>query len=353
MWHLEIASDKTLAEYTNLILKQIEDRIKDRRNNPHYKAWCDYLLPVNRDLKFEESILKKIITSEPDELFKLNHKIINLLLRKHPKGNKVTYDEKQLLGYIKEKRKKPGNADKQIIDKYDDLFKFLHDVFDYSIIKGKKAYQIALMKRVNTCTYCNRQYTLTIGVEEEESGEKKSKVKPQFDHWFAHEQYPLLGVSYYNLIPSCSVCNSAVKGSAHFTLNTHIHPYTTKNSNPDFTFMPILKYDEEMKKVRWGIKLKRKEGSKEDNTIKDLFLEEVYDQHGEMEVKDIMDFATKNNPTYLKTLFHNICDELKKDYTQAEVYRMLFGVDADVEKTLDRPFSKLKRDILKGEGIFV
>lgn len=352
MWHLEKTSEKTLAEYTSLILKQIEKRIEDRRSEQMYKAWCNYLLPEITTSKYDETILKEIITSEPKELFQLNHKIVNQLLSKWPKGNKVTYDEKQLIEYTKERRKKPENADKQIIDKYDDLFDFLIKVFDYSIIKGKKAYQIALMKRVNTCTYCNRQYTLTIGVMEK-SGEKKSKVKPQFDHWFAHEQYPLLGLSYYNLIPSCSVCNSAVKGSAHFTLDTHIHPYTTKDSNPDFTFRPILKYDEELDKVRWGVKMKREEGSKEDNTIKDLFLEEVYDQHGEMEVKDIMDFATKNNPTYLKTLFHNVCEELKKDYSQSDVYRMLFGVDADAEKTLDRPFSKLKRDILKGEGIVV
>ena len=178
-------------------------------------------------------------------------------------------------------------------------------------------------------------------------------MKPQFDHWFAHAQYPLLGLSFYNLIPSCSICNSSAKGTTTFSLDKHIHPYTTNDCNPDFQFIPVLKYDKEADEVKWSVKLKRSEKSKEDNTIKALFLDELYAEHGPLEVKDIMDFAIKNNPTYLKTLFNKVCEELKEDYSQSDVYRMLFGIEAELDKTLERPLTKLKRDILKLEGIIV
>lgn len=353
MWHLEKATSKPLERYCDLLLGLVQKRINARRTDARYGEWCAYLLPEISPSKYDTSKLKAILISEPKKLFDLNHQMVNDLLPLYPRGNATTYDEPQLLEYIAEKRKDTKNADAAIVAKYEQLFGFLEKVIDYSIVKGNRAYEIAMMKQVNTCTYCNRQYTITVGVSKGENGEKTSKVKPQFDHWFPHEHYPLLGLSFYNLIPSCSVCNSAVKGSTHFTLETHVNPYTTPNSEPDFKFRPVLKYDAEMGRVRWGVKIKRAEGSKEDNTIKDLFLEEVYDKHGELEVKDIMDFATENNPTYLKTLFNHVCAKLKKEYTQAEVYRMLFGVEPDVEKSLRRPFSKLKRDILETEGIKV
>lgn len=99
--------------------------------------------------------------------------------------------------------------------------------------------------------------------------------------------------------------------------------------------------------------LQREKLSKEDNTINALSLDQVYDQHGLLEVKDIMDFALKNNITYLKALFAEVCADLHANYSQADVYRMLFGIETDIDKTLNRPLSKLKRDILDGEGIKV
>lgn len=320
MWHLKKVSSKTLDRYAEMLMPIVEKHINDRRANANYAGWCAYLLPVVTARKYDNSLLKKILVSEPEDLYSLNRQIESDLHSLWSEGN---------------------------------LQAFLKEVFNYGIIKGKKSYEIAMMKQVNTCTYCNRQYTLTIGVSKKHNGTKTSKVRPQFDHWFAYEQYPLMGLSFYNLIPSCSVCNSSVKGTAQFDLGTHIHPYTSPNSNPNFKFRPVLKYDEKLKRVKWGVKIIRTDGSKEDNTINALMLEEIYDNHGELEVKDIMDFAIKNNPTYLKTLFKIVCKDLHKDYSQADVYRMLFGVEADVERTLNRPFSKLKRDVLEGEGIIV
>lgn len=322
MWHLEKPSRKNLDNYVGMVLPLIKKRINDRRKKGHFLVWCEYLLPTDDN----DQRIRDVLVAEPEQLVKLNKNYLSEMALLRPVGRR-RYTKKQLHNY-------------------------LLSVFDYNgIVRDERSYKIANLKKVNTCPYCNRTYTFTIG--QDKNGKKISKVKPQFDHWFAHAQFPLLGLSFYNLIPSCSICNSSVKGTATFRLDKHIHPYTTKDCNPNFQFVPVLKYDKDADEVRWSVKMNRTGESKENNTIKALFLDELYAEHGPLEVKDIMDFAIKNNPTYLRTLFYKVCEELKEDYSQTDVYRMLFGIEAEMDRTLERPLSKLKRDILKLEGIIV
>lgn len=360
MWHLIDPQQSELDDYVSWLIEGVKKRINERRSDPTYQEWCNYLLPIismHPQIVYDERLIKEILIAKPNKLFKLNTKHLNTLLqRKQPVisgrlGHTITYSERQLRHYILAKTKR-NRTPKQslVVQKYDSLFEFLLDVFDYGLIKEKIAYKVAKLKDVNTCTYCNRQYTFTIG-RKKTGGKTVSKIKPQFDHWFAHKQYPLLSLSFFNLIPCCSVCNSSVKGSIHYSLKTHVHPYLSSSFDPNFTFLSTLVYDQTHNKDRWSVILKRNAHSLEDETIKALCLDDVYDKHGELEVKDIMDFKLKNNPTYLRNLFATTCLDMTGVYTQADVYRMLFGVEADIDKTLNRPFSKLKRDILKAEGI--
>lgn len=359
MWHLERQKSNELNYYANLFLKRIIKRINKCRNNPKYVVWCDYLCPQN-GVDCDDSIIKEILISRPERLFSLNDKHLNGMLKKrqcavNPNGFQYTYSERQLRHHLKAKAKKIANRTPRevtLVERYEELFEFLLYVFEYDMIKGDLAYEVAKMKEVNTCTYCNRLYTFTVG-KSFARGITICKIRPQFDHWFAHKQYPMLSLSFYNLIPCCSVCNSSVKGSAHFSLKTHIHPYLSTTADPDFRFLPVLVYDEVKKDTRWSVILKCKSYGKEDNTIRDTALDVIYDRHGELEVKDIMDFAMKNNVTYLKDLFQKLCMDFQGAYSQSDIYRMLFGIEADIDHTLNRPFSKLKRDILKGEGIII
>ena len=75
---------------------------------------------------------------------------------------------------------------------------------------------------VKVCPYCNHSYTFTINSSKKE---KYNNIRPQFDHFFDKATYPYLALSFYNLIPSCSICNSSLKGSGKFKFTTHINPY--------------------------------------------------------------------------------------------------------------------------------
>lgn len=356
MWHLDDISSKDMKKFISWLKPSIVKNVNILRSDAKYKDWCDYLVPILSDGSFYTGLIEDILSAKPSRLFKLNHHHLNNMLKLMPVnryGFHDIYSEKILRRYLKAKAKKRRTPKQQsLVDRYETLQTFLLGVFDYALIKEDVAYNLSLLKGRNTCTYCNRQYTFTVG-KVVKNGKIVSKVRPQFDHWFAHQQYPLLGLSFYNLIPSCSVCNSSVKGSSHYSLKTHIHPYMTLDSNPSFNFVPTLEYLDTLHVSEWSVLLNRKRNSKEDRTITDLALDEIYEKHGPLEVKDIMDFEIKNNPTYLKTLFDKVCVDLGMKYSREDVFRMMFGVEADIEKTLDRPLSKLKRDVLEWLGIVV
>lgn len=45
------------------------------------------------------------------------------------------------------------------------------------------------------------------------------------DHYYDKGKYPYLALSFYNLIPSCNICNSKFKTTIDFKEIPHLHPY--------------------------------------------------------------------------------------------------------------------------------
>ena len=83
---------------------------------------------------------------------------------------------------------------------------------------GRFAYAYTEKLDVNVCLYCNRQYTYTLYTQD-------GKCRPTLDHFLDKGTYPYFSLSFYNLIPSCYVCNSSLKNQQAFTLDTHLHPF--------------------------------------------------------------------------------------------------------------------------------
>jgi hypothetical protein len=70
------------------------------------------------------------------------------------------------------------------------------------------------------CPYCNRQYIHTVRAEGNKTG-----VRAELDHFYAKSIYPFLAVSFANLVPSCTICNSRRKRDRDFYAEPHLHPY--------------------------------------------------------------------------------------------------------------------------------
>lgn len=331
MWKLSI--DETLEkEYRDKMITRLVKRIQlwngksksETGATLQYKTFRSKLLPDwEKDKPKKTGYLEMLLIAKPKEAYDLNNKLMKKYID--------NYCENDLT-----KRMLPA--------KYRKRLPVLERIFDYDgqISESKHtSYWLAEMIGHNTCTYCNRQYTFT--VTGKNNGERITR--PAFDHWFPKSLFPLLSLNIYNLIPSCTICNSGAKGDTIFTLGKHIHPYTQVDDDPGFKFVPQVSSD-----GSWHVILDRDAviNPAVDNTIKAFALDRIYDMHGPLEVTEMMEFAQAYNENYLQSIYQKLKQDLgMAGYGQDEIYRMLFGTESIPEKYLDRPLSKMKHDILE------
>ena len=227
-----------------------------------------------------------------------------------------------------------------------DIEKGIRYVFDYKwfIDRNTKsrynAYDLAHDIDINTCIYCNRNYTNTVITRK-----KEKLIRPQFDHYFDKDTYPLLALSFFNLIPCCSICNSTIKHKKAFLLSSHIHPYID-NSLDKFHFS--YKYSSRTKN---GIEIKIKStylSAKVKKTLEDLKIEEIYNAHTD-EVFDLIKTRQAYSDRYLNILVSTVLKGI--NISKEEIYRLTFGTYFNEKDFIKRPFSKLKKDILKELGV--
>lgn len=92
-----------------------------------------------------------------------------------------------------------------------DLFK---KIFDYEFFKSNSKWNVKMLQEmldIRYCLYCNLFNVPRTGYA--------------FDHCLPKETFPIFSVSLFNLIPSCTNCNSNNKRNTAFYTNSHIHPY--------------------------------------------------------------------------------------------------------------------------------
>jgi hypothetical protein len=217
----------------------------------------------------------------------------------------------------------------------------LNKIFNYDWFceKGQRfynAYELAENLDRQTCTYCNRTYTSTVI-------HKRNNTKitrPSFDHWFPKSEFPVLALSFHNLIPSCTSCNSSVKGAKRLDLIGNSHPYVDVNQTKDFEFNYF--FSPKLSKYRIFIKNTSYGNTKSADTLKALYVDEVYNAHLP-ELKDLITIKTNYSLSYIKSMHALLNGRL----TKQEVYRLLFGTEYDTKDFYKRPLSKFKFDILK------
>lgn len=228
----------------------------------------------------------------------------------------------------------------------EDNRKFVEHVFNYdSYIKQNQemSYALAHLMDVNTCTYCNRQYTLTVDDVDENGTVAEHLIRPEFDHWFSQVDYPDLALSYYNLIPACHTCNSNLKNKQEMDLEHYIHPYIDRRTGFRFSYVPTSD--------GYAVDIERESDvddsyyEKVENTLKLFKLPQIYGAHSGLELNELLELAAENHPDYITTLVKDVTAKL--GVNEADAYRILFGVEVEEENYLKRPMSKFKSDVMR------
>lgn len=219
--------------------------------------------------------------------------------------------------------------------KYDSVLKKIFAYHNFN--KQKVEYNLNDLAEnisIQYCPYCNRQSTINV---------TSSAIKPDFDHFFPQSKYPLLGLSFYNLIPSCTICNSRLKIGKVTRLQSYLHPYIDDLID-DFSF--TYKYDITSKnliKIQLKKDINKPIPRKIENSFSLFKIIETYNSHTD-EIVDLLKLRQIYSDKYLKILATQSYAGLK--ISQEELYRLAFGVYFENSNFSKRPFSKLKKDIL-------
>ncbi|MDK2091428.1 hypothetical protein [Aliarcobacter butzleri] len=322
-----------------MIKINISNITKNKLEEYHFNA-------IYNGLRKKKSI-EKFINSEFGLTFKLKDFLIGNqdktleIVKSYETFNDIKKDK------IKEKFEYFINQYEQKLSSTDNKTK------NYYKHKGEKynAYFLCKELNINVCPYCNKNYMITIS-----DTTNDIFTRPTLDHFFAKAEYPFLALSLYNLIPSCHICNSHIKKSKAFHIDTHIHPYfddfnKIKKFNIDKKLLSLVNKDDEFNIIfenKNGITIN--EETKANNHIKDFALESLYNSHKD-KVIELIDISRAYNEASFENLVNEFVKSTQIFKDKNDVKRLMLCHHVEDENIDKRPLNKLIKDISEELGI--
>jgi hypothetical protein len=237
-------------------------------------------------------------------------------------------------------------------------------IFNYENSFAKKdadfewcAYNLFKKLKINTCPYCNDNFTHTIikNKDKTSKGLDKRILRPDLDHFYDKGTHPYLAVSLYNLIPCCTVCNSRLKLSKNFTVGSHVNPYLEGFGNDvkfnvkvnDITF---FQGNSEKCNVNFKFSdINNPITKKACNNIKDFKLKEIYSLHKDY-IYELIHKSMIYSDDYLDDLYKQYEGTIFKN--REDLIRMVAANYIDDEDLHLRPLSKLTKDVIEQLGLW-
>lgn len=319
-------------------LKATNDRLKF-----HNKIVSDIFDKiVNKKIGYE-NIKNEDKRKVDKKTFKLNDKVIEFL--KDNKEDLIGKEPERLLELNKDYKNLGLNVteEKKAKDFFCDVYKNHFQKYN------GKAFLNYL--DIETCIYCNRNYTLDL--------KNSNHSRAQLDHWFPKEKFPILVLSFYNLIPCCHFCNHIKLNGDEMvkkllkkpeatdleiynwwindSLNQLNHPYLESDSHFKFTF-----FYQNLNNHK--VSLNFDKNTRTAATLEFNKIDEIYNTNSDKELKDLLDLRYKYSDNYIDILINKTFEGIM---SKEEIYRMIFGIEIKEEDYHKRPFSKFKHDIIE------
>ena len=279
-------------------------------------------------LEYFKDNLPLLICSQPEKLFDLSKNI-------DKKINEATWE-------IQANFSNPTDE----IRRFNILVKkaFNYDRF-IRIKNGGLAYDHAQKLDSPVCLYCNRQYTFTLN-------KANRKTRPQFDHFFDKANYPYYALSFYNLVPCCSICNSNFKGSTKFKLDKNIHPLI-EGTEKIFKFtIDVRRYsDIHGRDVKLNIKKYHKttkitDYQRAQNNLDIFAIVPLYNMH-QTYLKNLVINAHIYNKSMKKELMKYRDGKVSLFQSEKELNEHILGTPISPKNFGKTPLSKLTYDLAK------
>ncbi|PCD05708.1 hypothetical protein CMV16_22005 [Peribacillus simplex] len=351
----------------------VEARITLRQastNDQHLQSFLNYLKGILDTLLCgKRSKLQEIINTVESQYF-ISERKLSSILQKRQKGIRK---KAEITSYLSNFSKKnnlsnylPSTAYSSVGEfesevkklssiRWEDYDDILKEIFNYDnftqATEGWSAYDLVSLADVSVCPYCNRSFVTTLQTD-------GKKTRAVLDHYYAKSLYPYLGLSLYNLIPSCYVCNSSFKGDIDFYKDEAVYPYeeeflnlatfrTDFNDKTPYNYKYLLGLSKEFK-VNLEINT-QDEGlqRKVKKSIETFALEDLYNTHLDI-VRDIIRSSIVNNKSRIDEIYEQFSDIFS---SREEVMQSLYVNYMNEQDLGKRPFSKLTQDICKELGL--
>lgn len=201
---------------------------------------------------------------------------------------------------------------------------------DARLILGEIQQQMGL----KTCVYCNM--ILTISNDEQ--------VFYQMDHYLPQSKYPFLGTCFYNLQPSCGICNGH-KGTKDSDFGLYVNVEQHKVLSP-FRFVPKVSCGMGPYPICSGILFKGrgKRVTKESKAHEKLFHIDTMYAGCTNEVSKLYENAYKTNDSLVQAMAASFGFVNTKANAIAYLSNQLSLDEADIHK---EPLTKLRQDTIK------
>lgn len=285
--------------YSNDILNSLRN---DKESEDMIKIISEIIKGILKDKEYSNDIyenIKHLILISPEEMVMHNEAL---------KKENININFK--------------NKDK--IEKYKKLYEVLFRDKEYGENDKKYKWPIKISQSLslNVCPYCNRNYINPRG----------NKQGGQTDHFFSRNNYPILSISLYNLIPACATCN-LLKSNKFITE----HPLLIKNNHLNFEF--TLKENK-----KWSIS-NITNSQKDNSIIKELNIKEAYDIN-ELDINKMYEIELSYSKPYRDKLKIFFQENGNISISDKYIDRILFGhiVDNKEEEFRNIPLSYLKYD---------
>lgn len=181
--------------------------------------------------------------------------------------------------------------------------------------------------QVTVCPYCNRNFV----------NSTYRRTMCDLDHFYDKETYPILAVSFHNLVPVCHACNH-IKANKRISYSPHNTKFTTDELLSFDFYIAGIDYLSDNKQI--GIEI---DCSREfESNVRELKLRDVYQIHSDI-VQECIKKTIMFNPEYITDLFNTYNGLFE---SEEELYRIVFGNYMEESSYGKRPLSKLTKDIL-------
>ena len=237
-----------------------------------------------------------------------------------------------------DKRKKVNKAK---IEEVSEIFNYTS--FSEFKTTGYNAYDLLQELNINVCPYCNRQYINTIKPSSTEGG-----TRPTLDHFLVKSDYPYLGLSFWNLVPSCYSCNSQLRGTRDIGLHPYVkgfekilHFYTDITDDiTEFIGTSEDCFELTLKKYK-DIEPNTDDFEGASKNLDVFRLNYIYQNHKDY-VREIIQKTIVYSEDYSNDLYNNFSDIFENEL---DARNMMLSNYTDIESLEKRPLAKLTKDI--------